>query len=139
MAHVLSTVCVSLLVAALPVASASCPKPIPLYPSAKISTQQYQDLFDSVTLRPDTHCKVFGPQQLQCNSDSLGELWWFTRPGHPAHPAASRGQMMHNNQTQETCLIRDGYFAGTEAAFASWLGELKRYDEQTVARFRAGT
>jgi len=139
MAHVFSSVGVCLLTAALSVAAASCPAPTALYPSPKISREQYQDLFDSVTRRPDTHCKVFGPQQLQCNSDSLPELWWFTRPGHPAHPAASRGQMMYNAQTRETCLMRDGYFAGPEAAFASWLGELKRYDEQTVARFRAGT
>jgi hypothetical protein len=119
-----------------PSASATCPAAEPLYPSAKISTQQIQDLVASVKLRPGTHCKVFGPHQLQCNSDSLSELWWFTEPGHAAHPAASRGQILASVQARETCLLRDGYFAGSERPFARWMRELKRYDDETVARLR---
>jgi len=138
MTRVLIWLSACLTIAAPLALSASCPEPTHLYPSAHVSIQQYQDLYDSFTRRPDTHCKDFGPHQVQCNSDSIGEIWWFTRPGHPAHAAASRGQMMYNTQTQEACLVRDSYFAGDETAFASWLVELKHYDDQTVARFRAG-
>jgi hypothetical protein len=124
----------SLLCAVASFASSTCPKPDPLYPHAKISRQQMDDLVASVKLRPGTHCKQFAPLQLQCNSDSLPEIWWFTESGHPAHPAASRGQIMRNVQTGQTCLIRDGYFAGQEPAFAEWMNELKQYDKQTVER-----
>jgi hypothetical protein len=44
--------------------------------------------------------------------------------------------MLLNQQTRETCLVRDGYFAGVEKSFADWMIELKHYDEQTIERFR---
>jgi hypothetical protein len=125
-----------LTVLATTTALADCPSPQPLFPGGKVSDQQLQDLIASVKLRPGTHCKPFGPMQIQCNSDSLPELWWFTEAGHPAHPAASRGQLMYNEQTREACLVRDGYFAGQESAFVDWLAELKRYDERIVASFK---
>lgn len=45
--------------------------------------------------------------------------------------------MVRDGQTGETCLLRDGYFAGEEASFAAWFSELKRYDEVTLERFKA--
>ena len=80
-----------------------------------------------------TTCEI-SANQVQCNSDSLPELWWFTEPGHPAYPSASRGQMMRNDATGAVCLLRDGYFAGAEAPFAAWMDWLKKYDQATIDR-----
>jgi hypothetical protein len=92
------------------------------------------DLMNSVKLRPGTHCREFAPKEEQCNSDSLPELWWFTEPGHPAFPSASRGQILQNPASQQICLIRDGYFAGKEAPFADWMAALKKYDDMIVQK-----
>jgi hypothetical protein len=115
-------------------ASDACPQPQSLYPSPKVTSQEILDLIKSVKLRPGTHCRAFAQNQVQCNSDSLPELWWFTEPGHPAYPSASRGQMMRNDATGAVCLLRDGYFAGAEAPFAAWMDWLKKYDQATIDR-----
>jgi hypothetical protein len=94
------------------------------------------DLVTSVKLRPGTHCKQFGSLSVQCNSDSLPEIWWFTEPGHPAYPSASRGQVLFHAQSSQICLQRDGYFAGDEQAFSAWMGELAGYDRATIERFK---
>ena len=114
--------------------SHTCPSAESLYSSPKVSTQQLLDLMTSVKLRPGTHCRNFAPKEVQCNSDSLPELWWFTEPGHPAYPSASRGQILYNKALRQTCLIRDGYFAGQEAPFADWMMALKKYDEMIVGK-----
>jgi hypothetical protein len=114
-----------------------CPKPAPLYPQAKISSDQLQKLRVAVEHRPGTACAENGPKAIRCSSLSSNEIWWFTKPGHPAHPAASRGQVMTDTSTRETCLVRDMYFAGDEQAAAGWLKALKDYDERIISRFRA--
>ena len=118
-------------------ASGACQELPPLFPSPHISAQQLADLLAEVKGRPGVECRPFGPHQVMCGSNSSHELWWLTEEGHPAHPAASRGRMETNAATQETCLVRDGYFAGPEEAFAQWFRELKRYDEKTIESFRS--
>ena len=124
------------LVGGCAVASANCPSLPPLFPSAHITEQQLGDLLVQIKTRPGFSCRAFGPYQIICGSDGSHELWWLTEPGHPAHPAFSRGQMATNPDTRETCLLRDGYFAGPEEPFAQWFRELKRYDEQTIESFK---
>ena len=121
--------------AALPASADDCPQVKSIFPRARVLADEINNLVASVKLRPGTTCKRFGPLQIQCNSDSTPELWWFTEPGHSAHPSASRGQLLFNQNLGEICLLRDGYFAGDEGAFASWLQELKQYDEATVDTF----
>ena len=116
--------------------TAACPSPTPLYPNAKISADQYQSLVASLKSRSGFRCDKFGPHQLRCGSDDVAEIWWLTEPDHPAHPAVSRGQMLLD-PTGETCLVRDGYYAGLEAPFATWIKELKNFDELTIQRFKA--
>ena len=116
--------------------SADCPVPAPLYSNAKISADQYQSLIASLKSHSSFRCDKFGPHQLRCGSDDVPEIWWLTEPGHLAHPAVSRGQMLLG-PTGETCLVRDGYYAGAEAPFAAWMKELKNFDELTVKRFKA--
>lgn len=41
-----------------------------------------------------------------------------------------------NEQTHETCLVRDGYFAGAVRPFVDWMKALQGYDEATIRRFR---
>ena len=101
-----------------------------------MSTALKTDLMSSVKLRRGIHCRAFAPKELQCNSDSLPELWWFTEPGHPAYPSASRGQMVRSEATGMVCLIRDGYFAGQEAAFSAWMDSLKKYDAMIIEKAR---
>jgi hypothetical protein len=115
----------------------ACPAPTPLYPEAKVSVEQFQSLVASLKGRPGFRCDNFGPSQLRCGSDDNPEIWWVTTPGHPAHPAVSRGQILPDSKTHETCLVRDGYYAGAEAPFAAWIKELKQFDELTVQRFKA--
>jgi hypothetical protein len=110
---------------------------MPLYPDAKISTEQFQNLLVSLKSRSGFRCDTFGPQQLRCGSDNTPEIWWLTEAGHPAHPAVSRGQTLLDSKSGETCLVRDGYFAGAEAPFAAWMKELKKFDELTVQRLKA--
>jgi hypothetical protein len=116
---------------------AACPTPEPVYPTPKVSAQQIADLVASIKRRPGMRCAGFGARAVRCSSDGSPEIWWFTESGHRAHPAASRGQMAREARTGETCLLRDGYFAGEEVPFAAWFNELKRYDEATLQRFKA--
>jgi len=130
---------VVLLVAAVAgssLAAAACPTLPPLFPNPHVSVQQLGDLLTEVRSRPGFSCRPFGPYQVLCGSDGSHELWWLTEAGHPAHPAASRGQIVTSADTRETCLLRDGYFAGPEEPFSQWFRELKHYDEQTVETFR---
>jgi len=60
------------------------------------------------------------------------EVWIFTEPGNPAHPAASRGQIFMKGGV--VCIVRDGYFGGNEAAFRTWLATLREWDQTAVSR-----
>jgi hypothetical protein len=44
--------------------------------------------------------------------------------------------MLTDSDTQDTCLVRDGYFSGAEESFSQWFSELKRYDEKTIEAFK---
>jgi hypothetical protein len=121
--------------AAASVVCASCPQMIPLYPTSRISGAQIEDLISLAKMRPGNSCVAFGEHQIQCNASDL-QIWWFTQDGHPAHPAASRSQMLTNEKTGETCLVRDGYFAGAKRPFASWLESLKAHDKDTARQMR---
>jgi hypothetical protein len=114
---------------------AQCPDIPAKFPTAHVSETQMRELVTAVSKPPDFHCRPFGPHQLQCDSNTVPEIWILTEPGHPAHPAASRGELLTNGHM--TCIVRDGYFAGDERAFADWLNDLERYDEQAIARTRA--
>jgi len=118
------------------VAAAACPTLPPLFSTPHVNENQLSALVVEVKDRPGFSCKSFGPNQILCGSDGNHELWWLTESGHPAHPALSRGQMVTNPETRETCLLRDGYFAGPEEPFKRWFHELKQYDEQTIRTFR---
>ena len=130
-------ICVlALLIGGTPsLASAACPDLDRLYPSAKISVLQMGELLDSVKHRAGMNCTAFGPRALRCSSNTSHEIWWLTEPGHPAYPAISRGVVRWNEPTHEICMMRDGYFAGDEEAFAAWFRELQGYDELTKKRF----
>jgi hypothetical protein len=133
-ASVVPFACLGLLFAV--VADATCPELTHLFPTPHISLQQFTELRAAVLSRPGNSCRPFGPNQLECGSDSSRELWWFTDAGHPAHPAASRGQIMTERESSLTCLVRDGYFAGEESPFAAWMRTLRKYDDDTIASFR---
>jgi hypothetical protein len=113
-----------------------CPTLTPLFPAPHVTAQQLNDLLVRLRGRAGFSCRQFGPHQLSCGSDDSQELWWLTEVGHPAHPAVSRGQMLTDTDTQDTCLVRDGYFAGAEELFSQWFSELKRYDEKTIEAFK---
>jgi hypothetical protein len=119
------------------ISASECPSSAPLYPGPKISLEQYRSLTASLKGLSGFKCDQFGPKQLRCGSDSAPEIWWLTEIGHPAYPAVSRGEMLTDPKTRETCLVRDGYYAGAEEPFAEWMHELKRFDELTSQRFKA--
>jgi hypothetical protein len=109
-----------------------CPDPQPVFSSAHVSATQLQALYTAVSSPKDAHCKPFQADSTQCVSDSVPEIWIFTKPGNPAHPAASRGQIFMNGVV--TCIVRDGYFGGSEAAFRTWLASLREWDQTALAR-----
>jgi len=109
----------------------ACPDPQPLFPSAHVSAGQLQALYTAVSSPKDSHCKPFQPGSVQCISDSVPEVWIFTELGNPAHPAASRGQILMNGVV--TCIVRDGYFGGDEKAFHAWLASLQEWDKTAMA------
>jgi hypothetical protein len=111
-----------------------CPNLQPRFPSAHVSIVEIRDLFTEVTGRAGTRCREFGRYQVQCDAESQAEVWIFTLPGHPAYPAVSRGEIRKFGAL--LCILRDGYFAGDEPAFAAWLGDLTTYDKQVINRFR---
>jgi hypothetical protein len=110
----------------------ACPQPQSLYPSSKITSKEILDLIQSVRLRPGTHCRAFAQYQVECVSKSLPEQWWFTEPGHPAYPSATRAQLIRNDAPRPLCILRDGYFAGADAPFAAWMDWFKKYDQATI-------
>lgn len=113
---------------------AACPRLPPLFPSAHVSTLQIRNLVTNLVVRDGLQCKEFAPHQIQCDSRALPEVWIFVQPGHPAYPAVSRGIIVRSGTL--TCILRDGYFAGSESAFRAWMAKLTGYDKRIIEKVR---
>lgn len=111
----------------------------PRFPNARISVEQWSAFFAQVKAVPDVRCEDAPLNQYICDSSAQRTIWVFTREGHPAHPAATRGVMLfHPNETGVSVGIdRYGYYAGDQAAFEAWMKEFRLLDERQVAQWRS--
>ena len=112
-----------------------CPQLPPLFADPHVTQGQVQTLLTDVRKQPHMTCAPFDLHTVKCTSEADPVVFIFTMPGHPAHPAVSRGAVLWNGST--ACIVRDGYFAGDEMAFRGWISNLKKYDESVVNQFRS--
>jgi hypothetical protein len=87
-----------------------------------------------VEKKDDVRCKNDNNFQRVCDSPSEMTIWVFTLPGHPAHPAASRGVMVFSESGGSTSvgIDRSGHYAGDLKAFDAWMEEFKRLDKRQL-------
>jgi hypothetical protein len=117
-------------------ASAAAPD---TFPTAKITTQQLDSYKSEVEAVPDIQCREIWAHQRQCSSAAQNTIWTFTLPGHPAHPAVSRGVMVVQQTSQGATIgiDRSGHYAGDAAAFEAWLKEFHALDQKQVAQWQS--
>jgi len=109
-------------------------KPIPpMFASAQISLEQLTSLIAEVEAIPDVECRYIRAFQRQCSSASRSTIWTFTRPGHPAHPAVSRGVLV--TSPNHIAIDRSGHFVGDEASFRKWMDEWAVVDKRQIQEF----
>jgi hypothetical protein len=119
----LSTLC------ALPPSLAK-PSDVPAYLSAQISKQQWATQLADVQSQTGVTCKSIALSQYICDSPKQHTIWVFTQPGHPAHPALTRGAMVITSET--IGIERTGQYAGDRAAFVEWMKEFAALDARQV-------
>ncbi len=111
----------------------------PRFPNGKISLQQWQTYLSEVRSIPGIRCDNREPWLLVCDSSSERSMWTFTRAGHSAHPAVTKGVLVSSNVSGQTLIgiDRSGYYAGRHEAFSKWMQEFKTLDMRQVAEWRA--
>jgi hypothetical protein len=81
----------------------------------------------------DTLCRDDPPNEFICSSGSQQSIWVFTRPGHPAHPAVSRGVVIKLVASgQKVRIERSGHYAGSAQAFEAWMTDLAQRDARKL-------
>jgi len=107
------------------------------FATAKISVEQWRAYLAEVKAMPDAHCQEEAAKQYVCDSSEQRTVWVFTREGHLAHPAVTRGIMV-SRQTAEgerVSVDRTGHYAGDPLAFAAWMKQFKILDKNQVAEW----
>jgi len=109
------------------------------FPTVQISVDQWSAYLTEVKALPDARCKDAPSNQYICDSASQRTIWVFTREGHPAHPAVSRGIMVIQQTPQGAMLgiDRSGHYAGSRAAFDAWMKEFASLDHRQVAQWQS--
>jgi len=111
----------------------------PRFATTEISTQQWNDYFDEVRAIPNIQCKAAPLNQYICNSAEQHTIWVFTREGHNAHPAVSRGVvvMQQTDQGATVGIDRSGHYAGNAAAYDVWMKQFARLDKVQIAQWQS--
>ena len=129
------------LVGLMTLAAAAADGPVtPRFATERISTEQWNSYLAEVKAVPDVRCKDAPSNQYICDSSSQRAIWVFTREGHPAHPAVSRGVMVfqpHQRGDVSVGIDRSGHYAGDRAAFEAWMKEFEALDKNQVAQWQA--
>ena len=137
--RVVTCLCLAL-VGFLALATAVADGPIaPRFPTAQISVDQWSAYLAQVKALPDARCKDAPSNQYICDSASQTTIWVFTREGHPAHPAVSRGIMVFQQTVQGATvgIDRSGHYAGDRAAFDAWMKEFARLDHGQLTQWQS--
>jgi hypothetical protein len=101
--------------------------------------EQLESYKSEIEAMPDIQCRDIWAHQRQCSSNAQFTLWTFTLPGHPAHPAVSRGVMVVGQTSSGTVvgIDRSGHYAGDGAAFEAWMKEFRVVDQKQAAQWQA--
>jgi len=129
----------ALLAATLATAWAQQPAAISEEFPEKITTLQLDSYKAAVEAISDIECRDIWAHQRQCSSAAQTTIWTFTLPGHPAHPAVSRG-VMTVQQTSHGAIVgirRSSHYAGNTAAFEAWVKDFHFVDEKQVAQWQS--
>jgi hypothetical protein len=107
----------------------------PRYADAHVTAAQIRGYQSEVEAKADARFKNDSANQRICDSSSEMTIWVFTLPGHPAHPAVSRGVMVfaENDQGTSVGIDRSGHYAGDLNAFKAWMAEFGRLDQRQLA------
>lgn len=111
--------------------------PAPRYATDQINLAEWQAYFAEVKAISDVQCRDIEPMQHVCDSRSQRTIWVFTRTGHPAHPAVSRGIVISQPVTGGSTLgiDRSGHYVGDRVAFSKWMIELVDSDQRQVSEW----
>jgi hypothetical protein len=99
-----------------------------------VTVTHWNEMLTDVKSQPGMKCKDSSEHQYICDSASPPTIWVFTQPGHPAHPAASRGVMVFHGDAID--IDRTGYYAGDRPAFISWMHAFEILDTRQVETWR---
>src|SRR5215831_15234623 len=90
------------------------------FASSHITPQEWQAFFDEVKAKPGARDISRGdvPSVTAIQVPSELTIYFFTRPGGAAHPAVVVERVV--TKSGATYIQHDGYFAGSEDAFAEW-------------------
>jgi hypothetical protein len=113
------------------------PKESPIaarFPSARITVEEWREFELDVESKAAIECRELAANQRQCDSVTEMTIWIFTREGHPAHPAVSRGTIIV--APGKIGIDRTGHFAGDPNAFDAWMAALHQFDQQQLDQWR---
>jgi hypothetical protein len=115
--------------------SAAVPDELP----EKITAQQLDSYKAAVEAIPDIQCRDIWAHQRQCSSTAQTTIWTFTLPGHPAHPASSRGVMVFQQTSHGNTvgINRYWHYLDDTAAFETWVKEFRAVDEKQLAQWQS--
>ena len=111
----------------------------PRFATSQISMEQWNAYLAEVKAVPDVQCKEDQINEYICNSSEQHTIWIFTTPGHPAHPAVSRGVMVmqQTDKGPSVGIDRSGNYAGHRAEFDVWMRQFEMLDKRQVAQWQA--
>ena len=111
----------------------------PRFSTVQITSEQWTAYLSEVKAMPDVRCESFQAAQLMCDSSTQHTIWIFTRWGHPAHPAVSRGVMVLGQAGQGVTIgiDRSGHYAGNRAAFYAWMDQFAPLDQSQIKQWQS--
>jgi hypothetical protein len=111
----------------------------PHFATTQITPEQWSSYLNEVKAVPDVRCEEAASAQYICDSAGQRTIWVFTREGHPAHPAVSRGVMVIRQTSQGATvgIDRSGHYAGDHGAFEDWMKEFAALDQKQVAQWQS--
>jgi uncharacterized membrane protein len=136
-----SSTALALLAAALATAWAQHAAADPDEVPEKITAQQLDSYKVAVEAIPDIRCRDIWAHQRQCSSAAQTTIWTFTLPGHPAHPASSRGVMVFQKTSHGNSvgISRYWHYVDDTAAFEAWVKDFQAVDEKQLAQWQSVT
>ena len=96
----------------------------------RVTLAKIEQLYRDVSSKSGTTCRVIDEYSVSCDAPADRTAWTFTRPKHPAHPAALRQTMIFGGNSVR--IVSDGRFAGSESAFREWMLSQRERDAQAL-------